>query len=150
MVRTHLAITILFILLFLPHIQNVNDFLFVAVALFATLLPDADSGVSTISKKKGFGLFKYISKHRGALHSLTMAVFISVILAFFVPQISLAFFLGFGLHIFADSFTIQGVTPFWPYDQKSSWKFRTGSVTETSLFVFLIFFDLIFFILIYV
>ncbi|MFH1307440.1 MAG: metal-dependent hydrolase [archaeon] len=150
LLRTHLAISVFFILLLLPHIQNVNDWIFIAVVLFATLLPDVDSGASTISHKKGFGFFKYISKHRGVFHSLTIAFFISILLAFFLPSVSLAFFLGYGLHIFADAFTVEGVQPFWPYEKRSHWHFKTGTVTETSLFVFLVFFDLLFFILIFV
>ncbi|MFH1500322.1 MAG: metal-dependent hydrolase [archaeon] len=148
LVRTHIAFSILIILLFIPHIQFVNDWIFIGVLLLATLLPDIDSGFSTINEVTRLKFFKYLTKHRGVIHSFTVCVIITILLAFFIPTISLAFFLGYASHLFADSFTVEGIKPFWPFDVKSHWRFKTGSVTETSLFVFLLFFDLLFFIFI--
>jgi len=145
LIRTHLAIIVLAILLFLPSITD--KFLFIAVALIATFLPDLDSGFATISKIKTLGFFHYFVKHRTMLHSFTFAIVISLILAFFLPIVALAFFLGYSLHVFADSFTIDGIRPFWPLKRESKWHFRTGSRVETTFFIILILLDIFVFIL---
>lgn len=51
---------------------------------------------------------------------------ITLFFALFFPVISLPFFLGYSLHLFADSFTIQGIKPFYPIKKVSSWKIKTG------------------------
>lgn len=140
--RTHVAITIAFILLFLPHIAA-NKIIFVCVALLATLLPDIDNDASTLGKHKIFRFLQFFVKHRGFLHSLTFCILVSLAFAFFLPLFALAFFLGYSLHLFADSFTEQGITPFWPWKRVSQWHFRTGSHAETTLFIILVAVDII-------
>jgi membrane-bound metal-dependent hydrolase YbcI (DUF457 family) len=146
LIRTHLAMALFVIMLFLPHI-SVNIFIFIAVALVATLIPDVDSGFSTLGKNGIFKVLQMLTKHRGIFHSFTFCILISIILAFFMPSISLAFFLGYAVHLFADSFTQEGIMPFWPYSRTSSWHFRTGGRMETSLFLSFVVMDLILLIL---
>ena len=148
LIRTHLALIVLFIILFLPHVQN--QYLFVGVALAASFIPDIDNAFSTLGSRGVFRALQFFTKHRGMIHSLTIAVLISIILAVFFPAASLAFFLGYGLHIFLDSFTKEGVAPFWPWKKVSSGFIRTGGKIEMSLFVFLILADIAVFILVYV
>lgn len=145
MLRTHLAIVILFIILFLPHVSS--KFLFVVIALLATVVPDIDTGFSTIGSKGIFRIVQVFVKHRGFFHSLTFCIFVSIILAFFLPVLSLGFFLGYSIHLFADSFTKEGITPFWPYKKISSWHFKTGGRVETTLFVIFLLLDLLLFVL---
>lgn len=141
MLRTHLALTILVVLLFLPHVSH--QFWFVLIALIATLVPDIDTGYSTVGKMKGFRILQFFARHRGIFHSLTFCILISLLLALFWPVASLGFFLGYSLHLFMDSFTKEGIMPFWPYKRISSGILKTGSLTETTMFIILIIIDLL-------
>jgi len=144
MLRTHLAITLFAIFLFLPHVTN--EFVFILIALISTALPDIDTGFSTVGEMKGSRIFQLLVKHRGIFHSFTFCVLIALILSFFFPILALPFFVGYSLHLFADSFTKEGIKPFWPSKKVSSWKLRTGSYTETGLFVIFLVADLLIFI----
>jgi len=139
--RTHLAIVVFAIILFVQQINN--KFLFIFVTLIATLLPDVDSPVSTLGKNKGFRFLQFFVKHRSFIHSFTFCIIISLILAVFFPVISFAFFLGYAIHLFVDSFTKEGIQPFWPYKVKSSWKLKTGSLVESSIFLIFLILDII-------
>ena len=145
MLRTHLAINVLFILLFLPHISLY--YIFIPVALIATLLPDLDSGFSTIGKMKAGKIVQFFVRHRGFFHSFTLCIIVSVMLSAFIPVLALPFFLGYSLHLFADSFTFEGIKPFWPMRKTSSWHLRTGSRVEATLFVFFVVADILIFII---
>lgn len=141
LLRTHLVLTIFVALLFIEHVNNALLFIFVALA--ATLLPDIDTGFSAVGKYRGFRFMQLFVRHRGIIHSFTFCIFISVLLAFFIPKISLAFFLGYGLHLFADSFTKEGIMPFWPYRKQSTGPLRTGSLFETTMFVLFLLVDIV-------
>lgn len=139
--KTHLVITLAAILLFLPHVSN--QYIFIPVAFIATFIPDIDSAFSFLGRFKGSRILQLFFKHRGVFHSLTFCALISIILAFFIPAIVFPFFLAYSLHLFADSFTVQGIRPFWPLKTPSKWRIKTGGVKETSLFVFLLIFDIL-------
>jgi len=55
LIKTHLAITLFFILLFLSNIEH--KLVFVLVALLATFIPDIDFKYSKIGKYKAFRIF---------------------------------------------------------------------------------------------
>jgi len=141
LLRTHLALAVLAIVLFVSLVSNPPLFIF--VALIATMLPDIDTGFSTLGKQKKFRFLQFFVRHRGVIHSFTLCIVISIILAFFWPVASFGFFLGYGLHLFMDSFTAEGIIPFWPYKKKSAWHFKTGSLLETSLFLVFVLLDII-------
>ena len=141
LIRTHLAMIIAVLLLFLPHIDNKLVFIF--VALIATMLPDVDSAFSTLGSNKAFRILQFFVKHRGFIHSFTFAFFISLIIAIFWPVASLGFFLGYSVHLFLDSFTKEGIEPFWPWKRKSSWRISTGGVMESTFFIILVLFDIL-------
>ena len=148
MVRTHLAITLLAVFLFFQHVSS--KIAFVIMIFLASLLPDIDTGFSTLGKTEVGKLAQFFVKHRGFLHSFTFCLAVSILLAFFIPVLSFGFFLGYSLHLFADSFTIEGIKPYWPFKHKISWKIRTGGYTETSVFIVLLLlniFVLLFFVL---
>ena len=140
-IKTHLAITAFAILLFIQHVSAKIPFVLIAFA--ATFLPDIDTAFSTLGKFKIFRFLQFLTKHRGMLHSFTFCIVISVLFAMFIPSIAFAFFLAYSLHLFADSFTIEGIKPFWPHDKTSSWKVRTGGRIETSIFVFFFLLDVL-------
>ena len=147
MLKTHLAIGILAILIFLPHITS--KIIFIAVALISSILPDADTAYSYVGKAKGLRVFQAFTRHRGFLHSFSFSIIVSVLLAVFIPVVSLGFFLGYSLHIFTDSFTPEGIKPFWPSKKTSIWRIRTGGVLEKGLFVFFVFVDILVFVVSY-
>ena len=133
LIRTHIAISALFVILFLGSVSN--PWLFIPVALFATILPDIDSGFSTIGRFQASRFIQFFSKHRGMFHSFSLCIIISVILAAFIPVLALPFFLGYSIHLLADCFTVEGVKVFWPFPIKSNWRVRTGSRTESTIFL---------------
>lgn len=133
LIKTHLAITLFFILLFLSNIEH--KLVFVLVALLATFIPDIDFKYSKIGKYKAFRILQFFTKHRGIIHSFTFLIMITLFFVLFFPTIALAFFLGYGLHLLADSFTIKGIKPFYPCKKIASGKIRTGGKFETLIFM---------------
>ena len=135
LIKTHLAIIALFILAFVNSIQgDLNKIIFVAVALVATALPDIDSGLSTLGNGITGRIIQFFVKHRGFLHSFTICVILSIILAAFIPRLAFPFFLGYSIHLLSDSFTKEGIAIFWPMQKRSAWIFSTGGVLEKGVF----------------
>jgi len=139
--RTHLAITVFGILLVISLIEN--KFVFVLTALIATLIPDIDCYYSYLGKHVVFRPLQWFTKHRGILHSFSFLILITIFFVLFIPVLAAGFFLGYGLHLFSDSFTKDGIQIFYPFKKKISGKLRTGSLFETGLFVVFILFDLL-------
>jgi membrane-bound metal-dependent hydrolase YbcI (DUF457 family) len=133
MLKTHLAISILFILLLILVVNNL--WVFIPVCLFVTILPDMDSRFSALGKKPLVRIFNLFSKHRGFFHSYTFLFLITLVFALCLPVVAFGFFLGYGLHLFADSFTHYGIVPFWPWKKVLNGSLKTGGKIEKSLFV---------------
>ena len=89
--------------------------------------------------KKISKVAQVFTSHRGFIHSLTFCLLISILLAVFIPILAIGFFLGFSLHLLADSFTKMGITPFWPYSRKAQGVLNTGGVVEKGIFFIFIF-----------
>lgn len=136
MIRTHIAVTLLFVLLLLPFIKE--RLIFFVIALASCLLPDIDSMHSFLGQKKFFRPLQWAIKHRGLFHSFNFCLFFSLLFAFYLPKLSLPFFVGYGSHLIADGMTIEGIRPFWPLKTQISGKIRTGGKTEKALFYVLI------------
>lgn len=145
MLKTHLALSAVVALLFLSKISN--KLMFLAVIFVATLIPDIDTGFSTAGKNIFFKPLQFFVKHRGIFHSFTFCIIVSFVLAYFWPALSLPFFLGYGFHLFLDSFTKDGIMVFWPWKKTSTGIFKTGGRMETSLFIFLLVIDFLLLIL---
>ncbi len=141
LIRTHLAIAAFFIILFFNHVNS--KIVFVVMVIAATFLPDIDCAASTLGQHKIFRFLQFFVKHRGMIHSFSMAFLISLILAVVWPVASLGFFLGYGIHLFGDSFTKEGIQPFWPYSKKSYGFITTGGRMEITVFVIFIIVDLL-------
>ncbi len=144
LIKTHLAITLFIALLFVPFVNL--PLLFLVVALLATYIPDIDSKHSKIGHHFFMRPFQWIAKHRGFVHSFTFLILITFAFVLFVPFLALAFFLGYCSHLIADSFTIEGIKPFYPYKKVSRGRIRTGGVSETNIFVIFILLDLFLFV----
>lgn len=133
--RTHLAIGLCAALFLLDHV--VYKFAFVVVTLIASILPDLDSNFSTIGRHVIFRPAQLLSKHRGFFHSFTFCFAATLVLSFYFPIYALPFFLGYGMHLFSDSFTVDGIQPFWPLSKSSKGLLRVGGHTEILLFTLL-------------
>ena len=140
-IKTHLAISIFFILLLLPFISY--KIIFILVALFATYLPDIDTASSKLGRKKIFRPLQVFAKHRGFFHSFSFLILITLFFAIFIPVIALGFFVGYASHLLADSFTFEGIMPFYPWKKKSSGSIRTGSIVESAIFLIFLIIDLL-------
>lgn len=141
LIKTHLVICLFGILLLIPFVDS--KVLFILVSLIATLVPDIDSAYSTLGHKRYFGFLQFFVKHRGILHSFSIVVLLTLIFLLFAPKIALGFFLGYSLHLFADSFTKDGITLFYPFKRKSSWKIKTGGRIEAIIFVIFLMIDVL-------
>jgi len=140
MLKTHLAMALFFLLIFIQHIEH--KILFSIVLLIAAVIPDLDSKHSKIGNKLIFRILQFFTKHRGVIHSFTICIIISVILVFTFPILALPFFIGYSVHLFADSFTVEGIEPFWPYKGKSAGMVSTGGNMERIIFLFFAIVDL--------
>jgi membrane-bound metal-dependent hydrolase YbcI (DUF457 family) len=141
MLKTHIAIAVAIILVFLPQVEH--KVIFSLVALAATIIPDLDSKNSGLGKHLIFRIPQFFTKHRGVIHSLTVCILASFLLAFIFPVVALPFFVGYSLHLFSDSFTIDGIEPFWPYNGKSEGYIRTDGKIERGIFSFFVVIDLV-------
>jgi membrane-bound metal-dependent hydrolase YbcI (DUF457 family) len=133
LIKTHLSITLFLILILISSVEN--KILFVVVAILATFLADIDSQYSTLGKKKVFRILQFFIRHRTVFHSFIFLFLLTALFVFFLPVIALPFFLGYGSHLIADSFTMRGIRPFYPLKSLAYGKLRTGSKTETSIFL---------------
>ncbi len=133
LLRTHYVITLFFVILFFSYVEN--KLVFVIMAFLGTQLPDIDSRYSTLGRKKINRILQLFTKHRGMIHSFTFLISLTVLLVIFWPVGAFGFFLGYGLHLLADSFTPDGIVPFYPYKKKSKGKIKTGGKLEIGLYV---------------
>ncbi len=143
LIRTHIAISLFFILLFISSVEHKISF--VIIALLSTFIADIDSQYSVLGKHKIFRFLQFFVKHRTIFHSFTFLVLLSLFFVLFFPIVALPFFLGYGSHLLADSFTVQGIIAFYPFKKISSWKIKTSGKFETSVFLFFVLIDLLLF-----
>ncbi len=140
LIRTHLAISIFFVLLLFPFFEN--KIVFCVVMIGSTFLPDIDSSRSKIGKNILLRPLQFFFGHRGILHSFTFALMMSVLIFFFSQEASIAFFLGYGLHLLADSLTFMGIAPFYPISKKWRGIIKTGGWSEAIIFMIFVLLNL--------
>ncbi len=147
--KTHLAINFFFAMFFSSYMQH--KAIFIALVLFATLLPDIDLLNSYIGKRARLlsRIATFFSKHRQFFHSLTCTLLLSFLLFLLSAGIAMPFFIGYSMHIFADSFTVEGVRIFWPSKKRAKGRIRTGGLTERILFFAFIFMDILYLVYIF-
>jgi membrane-bound metal-dependent hydrolase YbcI (DUF457 family) len=66
---------------------------------------------------------------------MTLCIAVSILFALALPVLALPFFLGYSSHLLADSFTQEGITPFWPWKRNSKGILRTGGSVELGIFI---------------
>jgi membrane-bound metal-dependent hydrolase YbcI (DUF457 family) len=131
--RTHLAITSFFVLLFFQYLQN--PLIFVVVSIFATMMPDIDNRFSKIGHYKLSRIFNFFVRHRGITHSFSFLLIVSLFIFLFFKEILFAFVLGYFLHLLLDSLTVQGIMPLYPLKRRLRGIIRTGGMIENLIFV---------------
>jgi len=141
LMKGHLAMGLFAGLLFLPLVNNKLSF--IPIILIASLLPDLDVPNSYLGQKPIFRPLHLIFKHRGVIHSLTLCVFLSLISAWFFPVFALPFFLGYSVHLLVDSFTVEGISPFWPFKGEVIGKLKVGGKIEGIIFYLFVGLDFI-------
>lgn len=125
--KTHLIIGFFVAIFFIPDVNN--KLIFFPVVMIASLIPDIDS---LIAPKKDFKMLKPLKSksYKDFMHSYTLCIILSALLAFFYPLLALPFFIGYSFHLFFDSLTVPGTTPFWPLKIKSKGFIVPGGKTE--------------------
>jgi len=143
LLKTHMAFAVFLTILFFEHVTH--PWIFIIMILIATILPDLDSNLSSFGRHLIFKPLQLLTKHRGIVHSFSFAILISIIIAVFWPILSLGFFIGYSVHLICDSFTREGIQPFWPFKIRSSGYITTGGRIEETLFFTLIILDIFLF-----
>lgn len=115
MLRTHLAVGIAVALYFLPHVSN--KIVFLPVVLIASLLPDIGA-VFSMRNRKVFKSMRKLPFAGKVIKTYTLCIAVTILLALFYPVLALPFFLGYSFHLFLDTFTPEGIVPFWPISSK--------------------------------
>ncbi len=140
LLRTHLLITLCFALLFMPFVAY--PFLFLGIALVATYIPDIDLKYPVGKKRFFLRPLQWMVSHRGFLHSFVFMLLITLGFVLFFPFVALPFFLGYASHLMADSFTVKGIRPFYPFSYSCLGRIKTGGISETNVLIFFILADL--------
>jgi len=139
--RIHLLIGFFAAIFFLPNVNN--KLVFFPVVMIASLIPDIDS---LIAPKKDYKILRQFKSksYKDFMHSYTLCIILSALLAFFYPILALPFFIGYSFHLFFDSLTVPGTTPFWPLKIKSKGFIVPGGKTEKIITFILGFLSILF------
>ncbi len=136
MYRTHLVFALFLGLLFLPFVHE--KIFFLPIVLLCALLPDIDCMHSRLGRYWIFRPLQWFVKHRGMLHSLTLAIIVALLISFAFPVVAFPFFLGYLSHLIGDAVTEEGIRPWWPFKKEVEGFFRTGGRIEKGIFIALI------------
>lgn len=136
--KTHFVVALFVFLISFRFFEN--TFIYGLFFLFSTLFVDIDSKKSRMGKLVLFRPLQWFFPHRGVLHSLFFAVFISLFIFMFSIEAGYGFLLGYLVHLVLDCLSLSGVALFWPLSKKKIKGFvKTGGVIEDIVFVVFIF-----------
>jgi len=143
LLRTHLAISLFFILVCLSSVSS--KLIFILFVLIGTIIPDIDSKKSFGGNFKILRPIQLLFTHRGFFHSLLFMVLVLIFLKYVFPVGMFGFFVGFLSHIIADIFTIEGIRVFYPFNFKFFGFVKTGELSETLFLLFVVVVDIFLF-----
>jgi membrane-bound metal-dependent hydrolase YbcI (DUF457 family) len=129
--RTHIAVGLFFMLFFISKVVHIWEYILIFTV--ATLLPNVDRLISF----RRFKIFNRKGNHprkRSFFHSFTFCLTVSGLLAWFFPNMAFPFFLAYGTHLIVDSWTVEGIKPFWPLRYTVSGKVKPGGRVEYMIF----------------
>ena len=115
--------------------------MFFSLLLISSSFPDIDNSKSKIGRK--IKIVSLIFKHRGIFHSLFFVFGISFLgFWFFGEVVFWGLFLGSLSHLVADSFTLNGISFFYPFKFFTLKGFvKTNGRLESVIFYFLLIID---------
>ena len=116
LLKTHLAIGLFAMFIFLNFIEH--KVVFVIVLLIASVLPDLDHAKSYVGRNWLLRPLQFLTRHRGFFHSFTFTAVVAIAFWFLYQPLVLPFILGYGLHLIADAWSMEGIRPFWPFRYK--------------------------------
>lgn len=144
MYYTHLAFGFLLAFLSLKFFSIENLLLFFTGIFIGSLFVDIDNFKSKIGRKTlGISLMlQFVFGHRGIFHTLIFSFLLFAVLYFLNLSFAYGFFIGYFSHLVIDSFNIQGVRLFYPFNKYNFRCFvRVNSFTEKLIFIALILVD---------
>lgn len=138
--HTHVVIGLavgLYLKEFTQTLAPESTFIYYAVLLIASILPDIDHRGSTLNRTLTITkVIPWFFKHRGIFHSAWPLLIGATVLLFFVPVAGIAYFIGYTSHLLTDSLTKAGVNWLYPSNFKIRGPLHTGGIGETALFLF--------------
>ena len=126
-------------MLFLDKVSN--KWIFVPVVLIASILPDIGRGFMLGRGRSLVKSLRVFSKLNSVFKSFTFCILISFLFAYYLPILAFPFFLGYALHLLVDSWSADGIRPFWPLKYELKGKAGAGGVIEQSVFIVFLLFD---------
>lgn len=133
---THLSFSLLLGLILIKFMNlTVPTIIFLGIICVAGFLPDIDNATSFIGRKaKPISLFL---SHRQFFHSILCAIVISLVLFNLVgvADYAFAFLIGYGSHLFLDSFNKGGIALFWPSQIHLKGPFKCRGIFDMILFI---------------
>ncbi|TKJ17369.1 hypothetical protein CEE44_02440 [Candidatus Woesearchaeota archaeon B3_Woes] len=143
---THLAFSFLMGVLLIKYLDIQNQILFIVLFMIFGLAPDIDELKSKVSQKvKPLALLiKFFFSHRGIMHSIFLPIILYLLLFMINIDVAISVSFGYLSHLLLDCFTVRGVRLVWPLKKRLKGFIKTGSLTETILFIVLIIADVYF------
>ena len=141
MYYTHLAFGLLVSLISLEILDIKNKLIFILIVVFFSILPDIDESRSKIGRKNKIlsKTINFIFGHRGFIHTIYIPLILFIIFNFINYELAIASLIGYFSHLFLDALTRQGIRPLYPiYNKKINGPFKTNSITEKIIFVFIV------------
>ena len=148
MLRTHAAFGFLVGLISLKYLNVPNQYIFMAIVCFASIIADIDNSNSKIGRRLHTVSWpiEKIFGHRNLFHSIFPLIAIAVIFFYLLGWnvAGAALLIGYGSHLFMDMFTHMGIGLFHPIHNKRITGFiKTGGLTEHLLFFLLLLIDIV-------
>ena len=138
--RTHIVFSLVVYFL-LSYILEI-PFWVLGFVLLSTAFVDIDIKNSKFGSQWYFRPLQWMTKHRGALHSLIFALLLSLFIGIFTLWGCFGFFVGYFSHLFLDCWTKSGVRLFWPLKFRVKGFVKSGSWVEDIIFVLLLFINI--------
>ena len=140
--KTHLAFGMLIaaLLTLVTHFNMLHKFLFFAMIVIGSVLPDIDTPKSYVGKRVKLNP-AVLFGHRTLFHSFTIVVvlFIAFLFAKQARLLLGGLLIGYVSHLLLDALTLQGIVLFWPFKAKVRGSIATSSMIDHVLFyIFLI------------
>jgi len=133
---THLSFSLLLGLILTKFMNlTVPVIIFLGIICVSSFLPDIDNATSFIGRRaKPISLFL---SHRQFFHSILCAIVISLVLFNLVgvADYAFAFLIGYGSHLFLDSFNLGGMAMFWPSQIHIKGPFKCRGIFDMILFI---------------